>query len=81
MVYCQAEYLKLDRYFECVGQCSDCKYGRVYARYPVPAIYSGPSNPAYWVIGWLSWHQAKEYVALRQAFLDEASALLKDMST
>lgn len=36
--------------------------------YPVPAIYSGPSNPAWHVISWLSWEQAKQYVNLRNKY-------------
>lgn len=52
----------------CLKQCSQCNnYDGCAAKpnYPVPAIYGGPDNPAYWIIGWLSWEQAKEYVSLR----------------
>lgn len=34
--------------------------------YPVPVLYSGPSNPLYHDIGRMEWEQAKAYIAAAQ---------------
>lgn len=59
-------------YYEQANQDRLYVHGKLPPRYPVPALYTGPNNPAYWVIDWLTWVQAKEYIALRnKQYMDQ----------